>query len=101
MDGVASGDIFPATEAIGMIDSVDLAPPIEVPAVPDEADPDNVPADEHRWLTSEILRLKRERNAYILAHNYAPRDIQDVADAVGDSLYLAQKGATSDAEILL
>jgi quinolinate synthase len=45
--------------------------------------------------------LKKEKNAYILAHNYAPRDIQDVADAVGDSLYLAQKGAESDAELLL
>jgi len=101
MDGVASGDIFPARDAIGMIDAVDLAPPIEVPAVPSETDPDNVPADEHRWLTSEIQRLKQKRNAYILAHNYAPRDIQDVADAVGDSLYLAQKGAQSDAEILL
>ena len=101
MDGVVSGDILPAKEAIGMIDEVDLAPPIEIPAVPAEAEPDNTPTEEHRWLLAEIARLKRERNAYILAHNYAPRDIQDVADAVGDSLYLAQKGAESDAEILL
>ena len=96
-----SGDIFPAVEAIRMIDEVDLTPPIEVPPVSLDAYPENVPEEEHRWLDSEIRRLKKERNAYILAHNYAPSDIQDVADAVGDSLYLAQKGAESDADILL
>ena len=47
MDGVVSGDIFPAKVAIGMIDEVDLAPPIEIPVVPAEADPDNVPTEEH------------------------------------------------------
>ena len=98
MDAPMSGDIFPAVEAIRMIDEVDLTPPIEVPAVSPDAYPENIPAEEHRWLDSEIMRLKRERNAYILAHNYAPSDIQDVSDAVGDSLYLAQKGAESDAE---
>jgi quinolinate synthase len=101
MNGPMSGDIFPAREAIRLIDQVDLGVPLEVPPVPLEAQPDNVPAEEHRWLTSEILRLKKEKRAYLLAHNYAPSDIQDVADAVGDSLYLAQKGAESDAEILL
>ena len=101
MDGVMSGDIFPAREAIGLIDQVDLGVPLEIPPVPPEAEPENVPAEEHRWLLAEIFRLKKEKRAYILAHNYAPSDIQDVADAVGDSLYLAQKGAESDAEILL
>ena len=101
MDQPISGDILRAKEAIGMIDQVDLSVPIEIPQVPSETEPDNVPAEEHRWLLSEIARLKKERNAYILAHNYAPRDIQDVADAVGDSLYLAQKGVESNAEILL
>ena len=101
MDAPVSGDIFPAVEAIRMIDEVDLTPPIEVPPVSPDAYPENVPEEEHRWLESEIRRLKKERNAYILAHNYAPSDIQDVADAVGDSLYLAQKGAKSDADILL
>src|SRR5437870_6222888 len=79
-----------------MIDQVDLSVPIEIPPVPAEAEPDNVPEEEHRWLLSEIARLKKERNAYILAHNYSPRDIQDVADAVGDSLYLAQKGRSEE-----
>src|SRR5881397_1996405 len=101
MDQPISGDILRAKEAIGMIDQVDLSVPIEIPPVPAEAEPDNVAEEEHRWLDSEIRRLKKERNAYILAHNYAPSDIQDVADAVGDSLYLAQKGAESDADILL
>ena len=101
MEMRVSGDILLATEAIRMIDEVDLTPPIEVPPISSDAYPENVPDDEHRWLGSEIARLKRERNAYILAHNYAPSDIQDVADAVGDSLYLAQKGAQSDAAILL
>jgi quinolinate synthase len=101
MDGPVSGDILAAQQAIGVIDEVDLAPPIEIPAISSDAYPENVPDEEHEWLRAEISRLKRERNAYILAHNYAPSDIQDVADAVGDSLYLAQKGAESDADILL
>lgn len=101
MDGPMSGDIFPAKQAIELIDQIDLSLPIEIPPVPEEAEPDNVLAEEHRWLLAEIARLKREKNAYILAHNYAPRDIQDVADAVGDSLYLAQKGAESDADLLV
>ena len=101
MDLPASGDIFPAKEAVRMIDAVDLTPPIEVPPISPDAYSENVSDEEHRWLQSEISRLKRERRAYILAHNYAPSDIQDVADAVGDSLYLAQKGADSDADILL
>lgn len=101
MDMPMSGDIFPAKQAIEMIDQVDLPLPIEIPAVPIEADPDNVPPEEHRALLAEITELKKEKNAYILAHNYAPRDIQDVADVVGDSLYLAQKGADSNADVLV
>lgn len=101
MNGPMSGDIFPAREAIDLIDQIDLGLPLEIPPLPPEAEPKNVPSEEHRWLLGEIARLKKEKNAYILAHNYAPSDIQDVSDAVGDSLYLAQKGAESDAEILL
>src|SRR5574341_667041 len=101
MDGPMSGDIFPAREAIELIDQVDLALPMEIPPVPPQSDPDNVPAAERRELLAEIARLKKAKRAYILAHNYAPRDIQDVADAVGDSLYLAQKGAESDADVLV
>lgn len=101
MNEVVSGDILPAREAIASIDEVDLSPPIEVPEVPAEADPENISNEEREWLHEEIRRLKKERNAFILAHNYMPQDVQDAADVVGDSLYLAQQGARSEAHILL
>ncbi|OHA09987.1 MAG: hypothetical protein A3H69_03755 [Candidatus Sungbacteria bacterium RIFCSPLOWO2_02_FULL_47_9] len=56
---------------------------------------------EREWLHKEIRRLKKERNALILAHNYMTKDIQDAADFVGDSLNLAQKGRESDADVLV
>ena len=46
-------------------------------------------------LISEINRLKKEKNAVIMAHYYQMGDIQDIADVVGDSLALAQKAAQS------
>jgi len=53
------------------------------------------------YLTSEIKRMKEEKNAIILAHYYQIDDIQDIADFVGDSLALSQKAASNDAEIIL
>lgn len=50
---------------------------------------------------SEIKKLKKEKNAIILAHYYQTGDIQDIADVVGDSLALAQKAADNDADIIL
>ncbi len=51
-------------------------------------------------LISEILELKRARNAVILAHNYQIAAIQEVADFVGDSLGLSRQAAATDAEVI-
>ena len=52
-------------------------------------------------LADEVIRLKHERNAVVLAHNYQVGDVQDVADYVGDSLGLSQKAASTDAEVIV
>lgn len=54
-----------------------------------------------RDIVSEIEQLKKEKNAVILAHYYEDGDIQDVADYVGDSFYLAKTGQTVNAEVIL
>lgn len=51
-------------------------------------------------LAEEILELKRERNAVILAHNYQVREIQELADYVGDSLGLSRQAAATDADVI-
>ena len=52
-------------------------------------------------LEEEIARLKRERNAVILAHYYQESEIQDLADHIGDSLQLAQAAKQTDADVIV
>ncbi len=52
-------------------------------------------------LQNRIKDLKIKRNAIILAHNYQPAEVQDIADFVGDSLELSQKAAMSDATTIV
>jgi quinolinate synthase len=52
-------------------------------------------------LFAEIERLKKEKNAVILAHLYQEPDIQDIADYVGDSLGLAQQAANTNADMIV
>jgi quinolinate synthase len=52
-------------------------------------------------LDAEIVRLKRERNAVLLAHYYQESEIQDLADFIGDSLQLAQAAQRTTADVIL
>ncbi|AIF49804.1 Quinolinate synthase A [Pelosinus sp. UFO1] len=52
-------------------------------------------------LTMEIQRLKQDRNAVILAHNYQLEEVQRVADYVGDSLYLSKVAANSKQDVIV
>ncbi|MCF0219144.1 MAG: quinolinate synthase NadA [Muribaculaceae bacterium] len=57
--------------------------------------------DNRSELIAEILRLKEEKNAVIMAHYYVDNDLQDIADFVGDSLALAQKAEEADGDIIV
>ena len=80
-----------------MTESILLLPPgvdrfpVRVPLAPARADA----------LAREILVLKKQLNAVILAHNYQVAEIQDVADYVGDSLGLSQQAAQTKADVIV
>jgi quinolinate synthase len=52
-------------------------------------------------LATEVTRLKEERNAVLLAHNYQRAEVQDIADFVGDSLYLSRKAMEADRPVIV
>src|SRR3954469_19961451 len=70
-----------------VVGSSPAAPGADIPLGPSE-------------LEDEIRRLKRERNAVILAHYYQEDELQDLADHVGDSLQLSQAAAKTEADVI-
>jgi quinolinate synthase len=60
-----------------------------------------IPRAQLDGLTREVLVLKKQLNAVILAHNYQVPEIQDIADFVGDSLGLSQQAAQTQADVIV
>ena len=61
----------------------------------------DIPVDPTEDLFEEIKKLKKEKNAIILAHYYQDADIQDIADYIGDSLGLARQAAQTKADMIV
>ncbi len=74
---------------------------MSLPVVPSQsAQPAHAPIDPSLDLEDEVRRLKKERNAVLLAHYYQDSEIQDLADVIGDSLQLAQAAAKTSADVI-
>lgn len=56
---------------------------------------------DKNFLVQEIIRLKEQKNAVILAHYYQDNDIQEIADFIGDSLELAKKAQNTNADVIV
>ena len=56
---------------------------------------------ENSVIIDKILRLKAEKNALIIAHNYQRDEVQELADFTGDSLELSRKAASADCDVIV
>lgn len=57
--------------------------------------------EREKFLREEINRLRKEKNALIMAHYYQREEIQEIADFIGDSLALARQAAKTDADVIV
>ena len=62
---------------------------------------EHISTDNNDFCLEEINKLRKEKAAIILAHNYTRPEIQDIADFVGDSLELSRKAAESNAPVIV